>query len=40
MDSAPLLQNADGLPSPNVMQDHVSHLHDALVHRFADLMNR
>ncbi|KAH7473794.1 hypothetical protein FOMA001_g12004 [Fusarium oxysporum f. sp. matthiolae] len=26
MDSAPLLQNADGLPSPNVMQDHPAFL--------------
>ncbi|KAF4449566.1 hypothetical protein F53441_7132 [Fusarium austroafricanum] len=26
MDTAPLLQNADGLPSPNVMQDHPAFL--------------
>jgi hypothetical protein len=30
MDSAPLLQNTDGLPSPNVMQDHVSLANTAL----------
>ncbi|KAM0217957.1 hypothetical protein ACHAQD_007155 [Fusarium lateritium] len=29
MDSAPLLQNTDGLPSPNVMQDHPAFLRAA-----------